>query len=169
MDLSTKKVSRVNDATAVGYFARYQGGVFQFIVSDPIYAEIRPESTTTATIFAENIGRGISVSSPANPNSSGGRTVLYTQLSDNNALITEWNPKTDRKQQLTFTPEAVQDFALDASGGIWIGSGSKLYRWHREEPDWKLMGDLSHWGIKEISRISIHQSNLALVAIENPS
>ncbi|MEM6630419.1 MAG: hypothetical protein AAF694_12145 [Bacteroidota bacterium] len=115
-------------------------------------------------VLKENIGRSIQKI----PLTKEG--ISYIQVEPNGKrVIYAMDSRTGARSRLIEPLEDSQDLVWTSDGTIFMGQGSKLYRWTRGvNLDWEVIADLSVYNLSHISRLALHPSGkmLALVVAE---
>jgi len=92
--------------------------------------------------------------------------VLFVDKNPTPWQIAAFDPETGITSHIMPLFPGSEDFTIDSDGNYWIGNGSKLYKRSLGDDRWKLMTDLSEYGIKGISRLAVYlaSSKIAIVS-----
>lgn len=151
MDRSNSGKRVFEKITGVGYYqwlSRYE--VAMFIVGEPHYLVIGDTRTEDVKKAASNIGRGMQQLPDGN--------LAYIQKeSAKTWFLKTLDPSSLRSSIIIEMPDGSEDFIVMSDGTILTGSGSKLYKYNPKlDKLWIEIGDLSHYGIKNITRMAFN-------------
>ena len=141
------------DATHLGLFVLGAQG-------QPSTLQIADTTTGKAEVVASNIGRCLLMRPTTN-------TLTFVSKAQTPWRVMELDTKTRAISELTPTLEGAEDFAWNLfQPSLFMARGSKVFSWWAGASTWAEAGDLSRFGIKNITRLSVHrgQPGLALVA-----
>ena len=131
-----------------------------FLVDNPMKMALADIETGEVNIIGENIGRCFK--------KGGLNEFYYVEKSDADWSIKKYNTATSQSMAVIKTLAQSEDYDILNDGTFIMGQGSKLYKFHPEkDKSWIEVGDLSEYGISEISRITSSRNKLILV--NNPS
>ena len=96
-----------------------------------------------------------------------GRTEMsYVDKSGEQWWLTAIDPETDKTRRLIVMHDEREDYAWAPDGAVWMGDGSKLYRWRPDDKDsWKLVADLGEHGIDGITRLAFAPDGKKLAVV----
>lgn len=143
--------------------------LFLFLLTEPFSLVMCDTKSQVTRTVATDIGRCMSTYKTEKR-----KLLLYTQKDTNGKM---WIKALDKLglPAPEFTPvpclEGSEDYGVDKRGFLIMGSGTKLYSWRiGTDTEWQLIGDLSTYGIHNITRIAVSPDgmNLALVDNANP-
>lgn len=124
---------------------------------NPHQLYIADTKTGVANFASSNIGRCMKM----------GRTKLtfVSKRSDNDWHISQIYPqRSTYKRQIASTLVGSEDFVFIDEETLIMARGAKLYRLKLDQSQrWELIGDLSRFGITNISRLAYNNNRLALV------
>lgn len=154
---------RVLNITDIGYYCWLNATqVALFIVSESEQHQLVIANTTTGEVtpVASNIGRGLQVFPDGN--------LAYIEKSGTSTwFIKSVNPRTLRSEIVIETPTDSEDFVIGPDGTIYMGNGSKLYKFNKAyDKKWIEIGDFSEVGILKITRLAFNGKR-KLVLIDN--
>lgn len=87
---------------------------------------------------------------------------------DDSLWIKEFNPQTQAVRPIVQSKDEKKDYAWMPDGSLLTGSGSKLFRFdEKTDKDWQLIADLSSFGIKDITRMSVSSDGKHLALVSN--
>lgn len=87
---------------------------------------------------------------------------------DDELWIKEFDPKTQSVRPIVNSKDSKKDYCWMPDGSLLIGSGTKLFRFdEKADKDWVLLADLSEFGIKDITRISVSFDGKYLALVSN--
>lgn len=87
---------------------------------------------------------------------------------DDELWIKEFAPKTQAVRPIVRSKDEKKDYAWMPDGSLLMGSGSKLYRFdEKTDKDWVLAADLSAFGIKDITRLSVSFDGKHMALVNN--
>jgi Tol biopolymer transport system component len=87
---------------------------------------------------------------------------------DDELWIKEFNPKTQAVRPIVNSKDGKKDYCWMPDGSLLIGSGTKLFRFDEKiDKDWVLLADLSEFGIKDITRMSVSFNGKYLALVSN--
>lgn len=150
------------DVEPVGYHTWLDGQtVALFILGETFDLHIAVIGRPGSTRAFANIGRTLR----RHPDSG---EVLFVNKNIEPWAIAALNPGTGSSRNVMPLFPGIEDFEVDSEGRYWMGSGSKLYRSNLGH-GWALVADLGGWGIRGITRISVHLDGrkLALCSIRS--
>ncbi len=87
---------------------------------------------------------------------------------DDSLWIKEFNTKNHAVRPIVQSKDGKKDYCWMPNGSLLIGSGNKLYRFDEmKDKNWALLADLSSFGIKDITRISVSLDGKHLALVTN--
>jgi hypothetical protein len=142
-----------------GYFAWIDGeSVATFILGDTFDLYTARTGTAEPEKVLANIGRTL-LTHPATGE------ILFVDQNTEPWQIAALEPATGQIRAVTPLFPGEQDFTVDTNGDYWTGIGSKLYRHNDGEKSWKLVADLSEFGVGDISRLAVNPNVDAIVLV----
>lgn len=141
----------------IGYYQWIaQNAVAVFLVGSPHKLAIVNKLSSRKKNIMANIGRCFQ------PMPKG--KMAFVHKLGNSWLIKELDPRTNQTVLLTATLPGSEDFAALPDGTLFMGNGSKLYKFHRGvDSGWKEIADFAYYGINNISRLAVKGNQVVLV------
>lgn len=159
-DRSHEGSAILEDLTGVGYYAWSSSTKLAlFIVGEPHTLVAVDLSTNDQVTITSKIGRCLR----RFPN---GDIAFVHMIDEKTWLLKRLNMSTYQPELITAMLEGVEDFALLKDGTILMAKESKIYKFNRaKDISWKEVVDLSHLGLRNISRMAINANGdkIALV------
>lgn len=95
-----------------------------------------------------------------------GRLAFVTKTTEKTWFLKTWNPQRPIPEIVVIMPPGSEDFAILPDGTYISGSGSKLYQYKQgRSNDWKIMADLSKYGVKNITRLAASKDGKLAVVV----
>lgn len=95
-----------------------------------------------------------------------GRLAFVTKSSETWFLKT-WDVTKPIPEIVTIMPPGSEDFAVLADGTYLTGNGAKLFQYAKgRDTEWKLVADLSQYGVKSISRMAVSGDGKLAVVVQ---
>lgn len=141
----------------VGYYQWIaQNALAVFLVGSPHHLAIVNKLSSRKKNITANIGRCFQ------PMPKG--KMAFVHKLGSSWLIKELDPRTNLSTLLTATLPGSEDFAALPDGTLFMGNGSKLYKFHKGiDSGWQEVADFSYYGIYNISRLAVKGNRLVLV------
>jgi len=96
-----------------------------------------------------------------------GRLAFIQKPTDDTWLLKTYQLKTNQTEVVVKMPKGSEDFTLMADGTFVTGNGSKLLQYQPgRDVDWRECGDLSKYGVKNITRLAAHRSGKLVVVVQ---
>jgi len=164
LDRSDSGRPEMPNITAVGYHCWLRDTVLAlFIVGDdgnPHTLQMVGTRAKKPQRIATNIGRCML----ALPD---GRLAFIQKPTDDTWLLKTYQLKTNQTEVVVKMPKGSEDFTLMADGTFVTGNGSKLLQYQPgRDVDWRECGDLSKYGVKNITRLAAHRSGKLVVVVQ---
>lgn len=87
---------------------------------------------------------------------------------DDSLWIKEFDPSNEAVRPIVQSKDGKKDYAWMPDGSLLMGSGNKLYRFdEKTDRDWQMLADLSSFGIKDITRLSVSPNGKHLALVDN--
>ncbi len=87
---------------------------------------------------------------------------------DDSLWIKEFNPENEAVRPIIRSKDEKKDYTWMPDGGLLLGSGSKLHRFDEKiDKTWQEVADLSVFGIKDITRMSVSPDGKYLALVDN--
>lgn len=159
LDRGDKGKSSLRYLRGVGYYHwldRFKVALFNVAATN--YLSIADTRDESSRHIAPDVGRSFGTS----PN---GRLVFVHKITNNNWMLKAMDKSTLRTQEIIRTIPGVEDFAILSDGTIFMGRGSRLYKFHPvKDKEWKEIADFQNIGITNISRMAVSKGGkLAIV------
>lgn len=143
--------------STVGYHSWIDGSsLFTFLVGNPHQLCYHDIAEGEKSVLNNNPGRTLLMS---------GNDLYYVLKQDNEDwFIFKYNARTTNREAITKTISNSEDFAILNDGSFIMGSGSKLFAFHKErDTEWQEIADLTDLGINNISRLKVRKNRIILV------
>jgi len=152
------------DVNPVGYHAWInQEQVILFVLGEPHTLQIARIGPGAGKVVGESPGRALA-------RIPGHTEMSFVDKSGEQWWLTAIDPATGETRRLIVMHAEREDCAWAPDGAVWMGDGSKLYRWHPDgEGGWKLVADLGAHGVDDITRLAFSPDGkkLAVVGARN--
>ena len=113
----------------------------------------------TGTVVGESPGRALA-------RIPGSSEMSYVDKSADRWWLTAIDPRTHETRRLIAMHSDREDCAWAPDGSVWMGDGSKLYRWRPDsEEGWELATDLGEHGIDGITRLAFSPDGKTLALV----
>ena len=97
---------------------------------------------------------------------SGGKLAYVQKATEQTWYLKIYDHKKQSSEILVKMPVGTEDFALLPNGAYLCGSGSKLWQYRPEhQANWQEAGDLSVYGVKNISRLAVSRDGKLAVVV----
>ena len=150
LDRGDKGKASLQYLRGVGYYHwldRFKVALFNVAATN--YLSIADTRDGSSRHMAPDVGRSFGTS----PN---GRLVFVHKITPNNWVLKAMDRATLRTQEIIRTLPGVEDFAILSDGTIFMGRGSRLYKFHPvKDKEWKEIADLQSIGITSITRMAV--------------
>ena len=160
LDQSDNGQTLFPDQENIGYFCPMdEQSVALFLVGDESRLAMSNIETGKTETRLSNIGRCLR----KHPD---GSLVYVHKYTDEYWYLKAYDLRNKRSSIIAETLPGEEDFCLDAQGRVYMGKGSKLYVHPGiENGEWTEIGDLSVYGIRNITRLALNGNNqLALIS-----
>jgi hypothetical protein len=159
-DQSSNGQTLLPEREDIGYFCPLnEETIALFLVNDESRLALANIETGKTEFSLSNIGRCLR----KHPE---GDLVYVHKYTDAYWYLKIYDFENKRSSIITETLSGEEDFCLDAEGRIFMGKGSKLFvHPGKEDGQWAEIGDLSAYGIRNITRLALNGDNqLALIS-----
>ena len=96
----------------------------------------------------------------------GGDEMSFVDKSGERWWLTAIDPSTAETRRLIAMPEEREDYVWAPDGSVWAGDGSRLLRWHPDDPEgWRPIADLGEHGIEGITRLAFSPDGRRLAIV----
>lgn len=147
----------LDDIDNVGYYQWIaQNALAIFQIGAPHNLAVVNKISSRKRNITANIGRCFQPMPKGN--------MAFVHKLGNSWLIKELDPRTNKTTLLTATLPGSEDFAALPDGTLFMGNGSKLFRFNKNrDSGWKEIADLSYYGINNISRLAVKGNRIVVV------
>jgi Tol biopolymer transport system component len=148
------------EVNPVGYHAWVnQERVILFVLGEPHTLQFAKIGPGAGKVVGESPGRALA-------RIPGGSEMSYVDKSGEQWWLTAIDPETDKTRQMIVMHDEREDCAWAPDGAVWMGDGSKLYRWHPDSEDgWELVADLAEHDIDGITRLAFSPDGKKLAVV----
>jgi hypothetical protein len=130
-----------------------------FRVGEPHLLELANTNNKITRRIASNIGRCL-LKTPT------GKLAFVQKATEQTWFIKEYDPAKQSSEIIVKTLAGSEDFALMPGGTYVAGSGAKLYFYEPgKSADWRLMADLSKYGVRTVTRLALSPDGKQLVVV----
>lgn len=144
----------------IGYHAWLsESDIVAFVLGNPATLQIIDTQTKQSLVVGDSIGRSLHKV----PNSE---SFSYLDKTKTPWTINTMNPKTGEIKILLNALEGSEDYCWTPSGGIIMGSGSKLY-WSSDLKEWSLLFEKSSIDLDGITRLAVSPDGKKLAIVVN--
>ena len=153
------------DVNPVGYHAwADEENLLLFVLGEPMTLQTAKVGPGAGTVVAESPGRALA-------RIPGTSELSYVDRSGETWWLQAFDPSSRTARRLVETLPGREDYAWAPDGSVWMGDGSRLYRWSVGDEGWSLVADLQDEGIYDISRLAFAPGGdrLAVVGLRPPS
>ncbi|MFN0213475.1 MAG: hypothetical protein ACKVT2_04400 [Saprospiraceae bacterium] len=110
--------------------------------------------------IASNIGRCL-IKRPD------GKLLFVQKATEQTWYLKTWDPKTNMQEIVLKMPTGSEDYALLPDGTLLCGNGVKLFQYNASrDADWKMVADLSKYGVKKITRLAASKDGKLAVVVQ---
>ncbi len=96
----------------------------------------------------------------------GGKLAFVQKATEQTWYLKIYDPKKQTSEILVKMPLGTEDFALLPNGAYLCGNGAKLWQYRPgKQSTWQEVGDLSIYGVKNISRMAVSQDGKLAVVV----
>jgi hypothetical protein len=154
IDQSSNGEALIPNTINVGYFYFLEDDqAAVFLVDEPNKLAVANIQTNQVSFLSSNIGRCLR-------QHSDGSLLYVHKYTDDYWYLKLYDIENKRASIVTETLAGREDFCIDKRGNIFMADGSKLFVHNgSENTKWKLVFDLSVYGIQNISRLAINADN----------
>lgn len=148
------------DVNPVGYHAWVDAEqVILFVLGEPHTLQFATIGPGAGKVVGESPGRALA-------RIPGSGEMSYVDKSGEPWWLTAIDPKTHETRRLNAMHPEREDCAWAPDGSVWMGDGSKLYRWHPDDEEgWELAVDLGEQGIGDITRLAFSPDGKKLAVV----
>jgi len=148
----------LDDVSNIGYHLwDKKGDLYLYIIegTDSKLMHAKMKSNQLIPVL-DNVGRCLKLGPD-------GKIYFVHKVSAENWYVKSYDPETKKVENIVRSLKGKEDFEL-INGAIIAGSGGFIYQ-HILGPnnDWKKMGDLSKYGIRNITRLEVRKNQLLVV------
>lgn len=95
-----------------------------------------------------------------------GKLAYVQKATEQTWYLKTYDPQQQSSEILTKMPPGSEDFALLPNGAYLCGNGSKLWQYRAgRQANWQEVGDLSKYGVKNISRLAVSRDGKLAVVV----
>lgn len=143
----------------IGYHAWInKKDLITFVLGEPATMQLINTKNDKAKVLAENVGRSLHTI----PSSE---IFTYVDKTSSPWVITTMDGK-GKKNQLITTMEGSEDFCWSPSRRLLMGQGNSIY-YLSDRRDWTLLSDLTLYGLKGVTRMSVSPEGEYLAIVVN--
>lgn len=148
------------DVNPVGYHAWVsEKQVLLFVLGEPHTLQFATIGPGAGKVVGESPGRALA-------RIPGRSEMSYVDKSGEPWWLTAIDPATAERRRLIAMHDEREDYAWAPDGSVWMGDGSKLYRWHPDdEGGWELASDLGRHGIDGLTRLAFSPGGETLAVV----
>lgn len=129
-----------------------------FILGEPVSLHLATLSSGRSHLTYEHIGRTLRRGVKQ-------EELLFIDKNTRPWQISAMDLDTGSVSKVSSLFPGTKDFGLSMDGSLWMGSGAKIYRSVGTDRDWRLVEDLSDYGLVDISRITLNRANQSLAIV----
>ncbi len=160
LDLQTLELTvLLSSVEPVGYYDWIDSdNLALFILGEPVSLHLATLSSGRSHLRFEHIGRTL----------RGGvkhGELFFIDKNTHPWQISAMDLDTGIVSKVRLLFPGTEDFWLSTDDSLWMGSGAKIYRSVSTDRLWRLVEDLSEYGLVEISRITLNPANQSLAIV----
>ncbi len=147
------------DVNPIGYHAWIDhDDLILFVLGEPTTLQAATVGPGAGRVLAESPGRALA-------RIPGGAEMSFVDKSGEPWWLTALDPLTGATRRLIATLPGREDYAWAPDGSVWMGDGSRLYRWQPGGEHFDLVADLDAAGFYGITRLAFSPSGAHLAVV----